>query len=284
MRLHPGAEMVWSAAPRIYPYRVYSSAIQIPPGRIWSQSLALEGADDGTPFSAPLVGAARARRRAVHGHHGHLDHRGRPPRHAGRSRLLAGQPLVGLQRLRDRLRRPAVARRTPVRPARPSTGLRRGLGRPRRRLCARRPGRHHQRRDHCSCDPGRWLGVDRTVRAHAADDALRRRAARARQGHGRLRRRGTRRRHCGRVPRRRAHRVGRLAVGLLREHPGRPRRPARCSRRAPADRRPARLDRRHRRARRHRWSRAHGARHRPCAPGGLDLAPRRSSPSPPARS
>ena len=78
-----------------------------------------------------------------------------------------------------------------------------------------------ERRDRRARPPGRRRGAHRTVGADAPDDALRRRAARARQGLRDLRRRRAGRRHRRRVPRRRAHRVGRLALGLPRQHPGR---------------------------------------------------------------
>jgi len=52
-----------------------------------------------TAHSLRWAGARRHRVRAVHGHHGHVDHRRGPARDPRRRRLHARQPVLGLQRL-----------------------------------------------------------------------------------------------------------------------------------------------------------------------------------------
>ena len=184
----------------------------------------------------------------------------------------AERPLVGLQRLRHRLRRAAAARRPALRPARRPPRVRRRLGDPRRRIAGRRARRDHRRRDRRPCSPGRRRGADRTIGADAADDALRLQPEGAHEGLRHLRRRRTRRRHRRRVPRRRDHRVDLLAVGLLRQHPDRDRRAGRDPGAAARLPRAPRLDRHRRRAGRDRRPRADGVRRRPRARGGLGLA------------
>ena len=89
------------------------------------------------------------------------------------------------------------------------------------RVARRRPGGIDHRRDRVACSAGRRRGAHRTVGADAADDALRVQSQGAHEGVRHLRRGRPGRRHRRRVPRRRHHRVGQLAVGLLRQHPDR---------------------------------------------------------------
>ena len=125
---------------------------------------------------------------------------------------------------------------------------------------ARRPGR-----------PGRRRGADRPRGADPAVHDLRRLAQGAHQGHRAVRRGSPRRRHRRRVPRRRAHRVRQLAVGLLHQHPAGGRRPGshavgHAGRRHPA--RPPRPDRgRHR----HRGARGGRLRRGPRTRGRMDV-------------
>src|SRR5829696_3320333 len=67
----------------------------------------------------------------------------------------------------------AAARRPPLRPARRPARVRRRLGDPRGRVPGRGSGRDHGCGDRSTCRAGRRRGADRTVRAAAADDALR---------------------------------------------------------------------------------------------------------------
>ena len=74
----------------------------------------------------------------------------RPSCDPERSRLLPVQPRLGGQRLPDRVRRPAAARRPDRRPARPQERVPRRPGRVRRRLAAVRRWRRARR---CSSSP-----------------------------------------------------------------------------------------------------------------------------------
>ena len=75
------------------------------------------------------LGARPPQRRAVHGRARHRNRQRRPALDQGRPRVLAGEPAVGDQRLRARVRRLPPARRARRGPARPQARLRR---RPRR--------------------------------------------------------------------------------------------------------------------------------------------------------
>ena len=224
-----------------------------------------------------LAGARAHRRRSVHRHHGHVDHRRRLAEDAGRSRLRPAGPQLGLQRLRRRLRRAAAARRAAVRPLRRPPDLRHGLGDPRCRLPRRRPGRRRRGRADRPRDPGRRLGAHRPGRAHPAVPGVRRQQG-APQGPRPVRRGRTCRRHRRRLPRRRPDRVRVVAVGVLHQHPDRRRRPAAdpfghaCRDEQPRLARPRRCHHRHARPRRGRL------RDRPRPGGRLDVrqhAPRR---------
>ena len=198
-------------------------------------------------------------------------HRRRPARDPHGPRLQPRGPLMGLQRLRHRLRRPAAARRPALRPVRRQAHLHRRLGRARRRIAGRRARRLHRRRNRRARRSGRRLGAHRAVRADPADDALRLQPEGAHEGVRRLRRRRPRRRHRRRVPRRRHHRVGLMAVGVLHQHPGGPRRP-RADAAADAGRaRAARFGRPRRRDPGHGRARGAGLRHRPRPRAGLGL-------------
>ena len=87
--------------------------------------------------------------------------------------------------------------------------------------------------------PRRRRGADRAVGADSADDAVRRQPQGAHQGAGALRRGGTGRRHRGRLPRRRHHRVPVLAVGVLPQRADRRARAPRHARPVAGRRRPA---------------------------------------------
>ena len=159
--------------------------------------------------------------RAVHGDHGHLDHRRRAARDPGRHRLQLEQSVMGLQRLRDRLRRPAAARRSTHRPVRRQAHLQPRLGRPGRRIARRRAGQLDHHRDRRPSRARRRRSPDRAVRAHALDDALRVEPEGADQGLRRLRRSRPGGWYRRRLPRRRPDPVGLLAVGVLHQHPDR---------------------------------------------------------------
>ena len=169
----------------------------------------------------PLVGARSYRRRPVHGHHGHVHHRRGPAEDADRPGLRPAGPVVGVQRLRGRVRRAAPARRPPVRPARRPPGVHRRLGRPARRVGRRRCRRQRRRRARRPRRPGRRCRTHRAVRADPADDAVRRQRQGAHQGARAVRRGRTGRRDRRGVPRRRHHRVRVVAVGVLPQHPHR---------------------------------------------------------------
>ena len=189
--------------------------------------------------SAPLVGARPALRCLLHGAPRRHDHDRGAALDRSRSRLLQARPGVGAERLRPDLRRPAPARRTRGRPARPASrvhgrcpALHGRVARVRAGLVAggapggpRGPGR--RRRDH---DPDR--PVD-----HLHDLS---RGFRAEQGARDLGRTGRHRRYDGVADRRPARRRPRLAVDLLHQRPRRPGR-ARAVARAPA-REPGRAD------------------------------------------
>ena len=87
-----------------------------------------------------MAGAGAPERRPVHGRPGHRDRERRAAVDPGRSRVLAGEPAVGDQRVRARLRRLPAPRRAGGRPARAQAHLPRRRGRVHGRLAARRPG------------------------------------------------------------------------------------------------------------------------------------------------
>lgn len=193
---------------RVYPTRVFRPIFRrmhVQPARIAIEALARPGAD---------------RHRPVRRHHGHVDHRSSSPRHPARARIHTRIALVGLQRLRRRLRWPAAAGRPPLRHLRRAEDLRAGLAGPDRRLGARRRRHEHRDGDHGPRHPGRRLRDDRARGTHAAHDAVRRHLRPA-EGLRRLRRGRTDRRHGRRLPRRRPDRVRQLALGLLRHRPDR---------------------------------------------------------------
>ena len=157
--------------------------------------------------------------------------------------LHARLPVVGLQRVRRRSRRPPAARWPALRPTRRKAGLHRRLDRPGRRLARGGSGRDDRRRDRRSRRSRRWCRADRPVSSDAADDALRLQPEGAHQGLRRLRRGRTGRRHRRRLPRRRDHRVGQLAVGVLHQHPDRAARPRDHTEADAVRSRPPRVDR-----------------------------------------
>ena len=158
--------------------------------------------------------------RAVHGRARHRDRERRPAVHPARSRVLTGEPPVGDQRLRARLRRLPAARRAHGRPPRPAPHLparARALharlvalrARVERGLAHRLPGRSGARRGDDLA--GRALDPDHDLPGGSRPEHRPRRLGRSR----RLRRRR------GRAARRRAHRPALVGVDLLRQHPGR---------------------------------------------------------------
>jgi hypothetical protein len=164
---------------------------------------------------APLAGASVDRGRAVHGDHGYLDHRCRAPRHPGRARVLPREPVLGLQRVRSRLRRPPASRRAPVRPLGRPPGVLGRLGDPRCRLPDGRPGQFRACRvDRTGC-PGRWCGAD------AVDDVVWQQPQGTAQGSRALWRGSARRWDRRGVSGRCDHRVHQLAMGVLHQHPSR---------------------------------------------------------------
>ncbi len=243
--------------------------------------------------SLPLGRPLRAVRRHADDRSRRHDRERGTPLDPGRPGLFSQQPGLGGQRLPDRVRRPAAARRTRRRSDRAAAHLPR---RPRdlhRRFTAVRAGADAGDADHRALHPGRRRRADlRRDPRHDRDDVPR--AARAGQGPRRVRVRRLRRRLARPVRRRRADRRHQLALDLLHQPADRPRhRPARAAadrlqagpraregrgpaRRRAADRRPdarrlhdprrhrARLDvGPHRRARRHRRRAAHRLRRAP---------------------
>src|SRR6266498_112975 len=87
-----------------------------------------------------MAGTGTPQRRAVHGCPGHRDRERRVALDQARPRLLPGEPPVGDQRLRTRLRRLPPARRTGGRPARAPAHLPGRRGRVHGRLVPRRDG------------------------------------------------------------------------------------------------------------------------------------------------
>src|ERR1700754_737058 len=77
-----------------------------------------------------------------------------PDRAADRARLLAAEPRVGRQRLPDRVRRSAAARRPPGRPDRPAADVPRRPHRLHARLAALRPGAEPGDPDRRALPPG----------------------------------------------------------------------------------------------------------------------------------
>ncbi len=145
-----------------------------------------------------------------------------PPQDAGGPGLLPRRPVLGLQRLRRRLRRASPARRAALRPVRRQADLRRpGLDRDGRGIPHRRPRLRGLGRTDRARPAGRRRRADRPVRPDTPDDALRRPPQGADQGAGPVRRRGPGRRRR-RLPRRCDHRVRQLALGVLHQHSDRP--------------------------------------------------------------
>ena len=178
---------------------------------------------------------ALSQRRPVHDRARHRDRERRPSFDPGGPRVLAGEPAVGDQRVRARLRRLPAARRARGRHRRPaasvhrrSRGVHRGVAprgvRVERAVADRRPGAPGPRRgDH---RPGGSLDPD--------DDLLRGQGAqhRARRlGSGRRVRRGRRR-----ADGRHLHRRPQLGVDLPHQPAGRARRDG--ARAGPARREP----------------------------------------------
>ncbi|CAA9547290.1 MAG: Uncharacterized MFS-type transporter, partial [uncultured Thermoleophilia bacterium] len=208
--------------------------------------------------------------------------------HPGRSGLRAVQPGLGGQRLPDRLRRPAPARRPARRPRRAPPHVPRRPHRLHGRVPALRrgpdPGDAHRRplpAGHRRCDDVR--GDPRDDR----DDVPR--AGRAGEGHRRLQlRRGGRGldRPAGR---RRADRGHQLALDLLRQPPDRRghRRAGASPARSGHGHRPAPRRRPPRRGARHERAHARRLHHRPRRGGGLGVGehagPRRALVRPPGR-
>ena len=147
------------------------------------------------------------------------------PSIGSRARLLAGQSLVGGQRLHADFRRLPAARRAPRRPHGPPAhvherprplhgGLAAGRSRSERCLADRRAR---------GAGPGSRARLSRRAVAHHHDLQRRRRAQQGARGLGRSGRLRWRR---GFASRRHADRVGRLGVGLLRQRPDRSLRPS----------------------------------------------------------
>ena len=162
-------------------------------------------------------------RGAVHGHSRHRDRERRSPVDPGGSRLLAGEPAVGDQRIRARVRRLPPARRASRGPPRAQAHLHGGSRGLLRRLALVRLCLERRVADRRAGDPGARSGADHASGALDPHDDVRRRARAQhrprRVGRGRRIRRG-RRRPAGRHP----HRPALLGVDLLRQRPRRHRR------------------------------------------------------------
>ena len=163
-----------------------------------------------------MAGARSAGRHAVRRRARRGDRQRRAPVHRHRARLLPTGPPVGGQRLRAHLRRLPAARRARRRPARPAAHVHARADRVRVRLAGgrSRADRHPAHRGPRSA--GTRRGDPRPGRALDRGRDLRR-GRRAQQGDGRLGCRGRQRRRRRSAPRRSAHRVARLGVGLLGE-------------------------------------------------------------------
>ena len=182
------------------------------------------------------------------------DHPGRhdrdrgAPVHPKGPRLLAVRARLGGQRLPDRVRRPAAARRASRRPGGPQADLHHRPGGVHRGVAGLRPvgqpahaGHREVRAGHRRCPGDRrgpWHGDHDVPRAAAAGEGDRR--VQLRRGGRRLGRRARRRPD---------HPGGQLALDLLRQRPGRRRghRGGRPGDRAGRGHRPARRNRRRRR-------------------------------------
>ena len=181
------------------------------------------------PRSSPHVfrcteqvgGASAAGCRPVRRHPRRLDRQRRVAVDRRRPQLLPGEPVLGRQRLRARVRRLPAARRADGRPARSTPAVHDRARRIRARLAGRRaradrgPAHHRPRR----AGPRRRAVVTR--RALARDRVVRGGRG-AQQGDGCLGRGGRLWRRRRRAARRHADRVGRLGVGAVRQRAGRP--------------------------------------------------------------
>ena len=177
-----------------------------------------------------MAGSGAPERRPVHGRPGHRNRERGVAFDSGRPWVLAGEPAMGNQRVRARLRRLPAPRREGGRPARAPSHLPPGRGRVHRRLAPGRPGLVRVVADRGARAAGSRCGDHHPGRALDPLDDLRRgegaqHRARGLGRGGRLRRR--RRRPAGRDPHRRAQ----LGVDLLRQRPRR-RRPPSCWRRS----------------------------------------------------
>ena len=158
-------------------------------------------------------------RGAVHDHPRHRDRQRRAAVDSARSRVLAGEPAVGDQRLRARLRRIPPAGRSLRRPPRPAAHLHGRNAHLHARLAALRARVERGVADRVPRAPGSRRG---DAHAGRAVDPRRdvRRGSRAQHRAGRLgsrRRRGRR----GRRPlRRHPRRLPLVGVDLLRQRPG----------------------------------------------------------------
>ena len=167
--------------------------------------------------------AGAALRGPVHGRPRHRDRERRAAVDPGRPRVLAGEPPVGDQRLRPRLRRLPAARRPGRRHARAPPDLPRRPRRVHARLAARRPRLVGGVADRGARAPGPRRGGHLAGRAVDPVDDVRR-GPRAQHRARRLGRRRRLRRRGRRAARRRPHRRAELGVDLLRQRPGRRRR------------------------------------------------------------
>ena len=148
------------------------------------------------------------------------DRERRAALHPDRSPLLAGEPAVGDQRLRARVRRVPAPRRAPRRPARAQARLHGRTRHLHARLAAVRPRVERDVADRVPRAPGPRRGDDH---AGGALDPRRdfQRGSRAQHRPRRLGRRRRLRRRSRRPVRRDPHRFPLVAVDLLRQRPGR---------------------------------------------------------------
>ena len=197
---------------------------QVQSVRLQASSIETKGSGrHGGIGSTQMAGAGATERGAVHGRPGHRDRERRVALDQGRPRVLAGEPAMGNQRLRARLRRLPAPRRARGRPARASAHLSRGHRGLHGRLVPRRPGVVRGVADRGARAPGPRRGD------HLSGGALDplgdvRGRPRAEPRARRVGRRRRLRRRRGRAARRRADRRAELGVDLLRERAGRHRR------------------------------------------------------------
>ena len=203
---------------RLVPYEIIlNGTIWYGPGHVRRD---LPNARDRRPL--PLDRTRRALRRFPHDHPRRHDRERGAPVDPGRPRLLPVEPRLGRERLSDRVRRPAAARRTARRPDRPPAHLPHRPGGVHHRIAAVRARLESGGADRrpLPAGPRRRADLRRHPR-HDRDDVPG--AARAGEGDRDLQLRRLGRRVDRPAGRRRAHAGDQLALDLLRQRPDRDR-------------------------------------------------------------